>query len=108
MAVTQQISTESSSLETHVDLCHQRYKQLEDRMERNHQELKESFREITESLKHTNKNLELTNEKISLEINSIKDQLQAQSNSQHKIIISLLIAIIASLIAGAFTMLEHI
>ena len=55
MAVTEQISTESSDLKTHVDLCQQRYKQLEDRIERNHQELKESFREITESLKQTNK-----------------------------------------------------
>jgi len=80
--------TEKTSLETHVDLCAERYQRLEEKYE----ELKETFKEdrlvIHERI-----------DKVKISIEEIKILLVEQQLKQNRIIITSAVAIIVALIS---------
>ncbi|MBT69593.1 MAG: hypothetical protein CL432_05530 [Acidimicrobiaceae bacterium] len=79
--------TEKTSLETHVDLCAERYQRLEEKYE----ELRETFKEdrlvIHERI-----------DKVKISIEEIKILLVEQQLKQNRIIITSAVAIIVALI----------
>ncbi len=80
--------TEKTSLETHVDLCAERYQRLEEKYE----ELRETFKEdrlvIHERI-----------DKVKISIEEIKSLLVEQQLKQNRIIITSAVAIIVALIS---------
>ena len=84
---------ERENLEAHVDLCAERYKMLEDRLDEMKKDFKEDRQIIHDRI-----------DKVKDSISDLREYLAEQQVSQNKIIITSAIAIILALVGGIFMM----
>lgn len=84
---------EKENLEAHVDLCAERYKMLEDRLDEMKKDFKEDRQIIHDRI-----------DKVKDSISDLRDYLAEQQASQNKIIITSAVAIVVALIGGIFMM----
>lgn len=84
---------EKENLEAHVDLCAERYKMLENRLDEMKKDFKEDRQVIHDRI-----------DKVKDSISDLREYLAEQQTSQNKIIITSAIAIIVALLGGIFMM----
>lgn len=84
---------EKENLEAHVDLCAERYKMLENRLDEMKKDFKEDRKVIHDRI-----------DKVKDSISDLREYLAEQQASQNKIIITSAIAIIVALVGGIFMM----
>lgn len=84
---------EKENLEAHVDLCAERYKMLENRLDGMKKDFKEDRQIIHDRI-----------DKVKDSISELRDYLVEQQASQNKIIITSAVAIVVALIGGIFMM----
>lgn len=84
---------EKENLEAHVDLCAERYKMLEDRLDEMKNDFKEDRQIIHDRI-----------DKVKDSISDLREYLAEQQTSQNKIIITSAVAIILALVGGIFMM----
>ena len=84
---------EKENLEAHVDLCAERYKMLENRLDEMKKDFKEDRQVIHDRI-----------DKVKDSISDLREYLAEQQTSQNKIIITSAMAIIVALLGGIFMM----
>lgn len=84
---------EKENLEAHVDLCAERYKMLENRLDEMKKDFKEDRQVIHDRI-----------DKVKDSISDLREYLAEQQASQNKIIITSAVAIILALVGGIFMM----
>ena len=84
---------EKENLEAHVDLCAERYKMLENRLDEMKNDFKEDRQIIHDRI-----------DKVKDSISDLREYLAEQQASQNKIIITSAVAIILALVGGIFMM----
>ena len=86
---------EKENLEAHVDLCAERYKMLEDRLDEMKNDFKEDRKIIHERI-----------DKVKDSISDLRDYMIRNHNAQNKVIITSAVAIIIALIGGLFVLIS--
>jgi len=87
---------EKENLEAHVDLCAERYRMLEDRIDEMKQDFKEDRKIIHERI-----------DKVKESIVDLREYIAKNQQHQNKIIIASAMAIMVALISGIFVLLTN-
>lgn len=86
--------SERESLDAHVDLCGQRYRFLEQKLEDMKKEFREDIKVVHERI-----------DRVKDSINDMKESSKQNYEKQNQIIITSAIAIVVALMGGIFTLL---
>ena len=85
---------EKENLEAHVDLCAERYRMLEDRLEEMKEDFKEDRKVIHDRI-----------DKVKDSISDLREYITETHTSQNKVIVTSAIAIIVALLGGIFVLI---
>ena len=85
---------EKENLEAHVDLCAERYKMLEDRLDEMKEDFKEDRKVIHDRI-----------DKVKDSISDLREYMSETHASQNKVIITSSIAIMVALLGGIFMLM---
>lgn len=87
--------SERESLEAHVDLCSQRYRFLEQKLEDIKKEFREDIKVVHDRI-----------DRVKDSINDMRESSKQNHEKQNQIIITSAIAIVVALMGGIFTLLS--
>lgn len=89
--------TERENLEAHVDLCSQRYRFLEQKLEDIKKEFREDIKVVHDRI-----------DRVKDSINDMRESSKQNHEKQNQVIITSAIAIVVALLGGIFTLLTKL